>query len=934
MKISLKLFLFLTIYCMIATNMSKASETFDIKGLKFVKSQEGIDEYKLANGLKILLRQNLNSPLISWQLWYKVGSRNEKDSLTGLAHYLEHMMFKGTKEFKKGEISQAILLHGGIFNAFTSDDYTAYYENFSPENLELAIKIESDRMKNAKLDPKEIELERSVIISELEGGENNPQTLLYQSLKSNAYKVHKYRNPIIGWKDDLYNIDHESMKEFYDSYYAPNNAVAILAGNFDKKTALELIEKYFGKYKPNKVLYNKASTKEPPQKEIREVTLRYGGQSKLLALAFHIPEFSNIETPSLHILGDLLSSGSNSRLNRKLVDEGLAIKVSAYAEASLDPGIFRIIINLPLKVNEDEVLKIVLNELESLKHSENILSDELNLAKARAEASAIYDRDGIYEEALQIGYFEAISNDWTSYLSWEEKLSNVSKEDISSVTKKYFKKENMTTVKLLPEKASDSLVYLSDENFNDFMPLEQAYGAASIEPLDPKDLEKLLLKSRPKFSKEYVKKFANSKLNLGLNKIDISKIYEGSRLFLKEDHSLPIVYMNLALYAGSLKDLDEDSKTGLAYITAEMLERGTLKRDKYEIADFLDLYGAEISFNNKKESTWIEIGLLSKHKDKVLNLLREMLMEPAFDPEELEKLKNEVVAKIQLEDEYLSKVVSREFRRAIYPVAHPFRPKSTAERIESILSITVDDLKFFYKKYFSPKNLNISVVGDIKEDVLLKDLELLFKDWNINAPLSSRPSIDKVEICEPQNIEIKRENKTQSQIILGHAGFLKRTDPDFYSLLIGNYILGGNPLSSRLGKIVRDEHGYVYNVNSSFSASLGAGAFTIQLGVNPSNVDDAIKLTKKITNDFVKNGITETELLATKSYLKGSFAARNLSSNEEICDSLAQMLIYELDSTYIENYAQIIDSVTIEDVNKVIKKYIFPEKFTIVRAGP
>jgi zinc protease len=934
MKFKLMLFHLILFCCIIASDMALANESLKLKGIEFIKSQSGIEEYRLKNGLKILLRENKLAPMISWQLWYKVGSRNEDESYTGMAHFLEHMMFKGTKTFKKGEISQAIQIHGGIFNAFTSDDYTAYFENFSPENLELAIKIEADRMRNSRLDPQEMDLERTVIVSELEGGENNPQVLLYQSLKSNAYKVHKYKNPVIGLREDLKNINHNSMKEFYDNYYSPDNAVALLAGNFDKEVALQLIEKYFGSYK---VSTNKKSKKiisrEPIQNETREIEIKSGGQVKLMALAFHIPEFTHDDTPAFHILGDLLSSGTNSRLYKKLVDEGLAVKVSAYPEASLDPGIFRIIVNLSLESNPETVQRLILEELESLKTTENISNEELEIAIARANSSAIYDRDGVYEEALQIGYFEAISNDWTKYLSWEESLSKVTLEDLSRISREYFRPQNMTVVKLLPEKASESLLSPLD-NFDNAKALEYGYGATSVEALDPKDLEKLLKKTQPKYSKAYVKRLSDKKLELGIKELVLSDLAKDSKLLLREDHSLPIVYMNLALYAGSIKDLEQDAKTGLAYITSEMLERGTLKHTKYEISDLLDRYGAEISFENKKESTWIELGFLKKHIREVTEILREILLEPAFDQTELEKLKQEVVAKIIQEDEYSSKVALREFRMAIYPENHPFRPKSQEDRIKSILAITVDDVKNFYSKYFSPSNLNISIVGDISESEALDLISSCLKNWNTGAPESTRPYIETVPMNEPKTIEIKKENKRQTEIIMGHSGQLKRTDKDFYPMLLANYILGGNSLSSRLGKTVRDEHGYVYNVNSNFAASLGAGAFTIRLGVNPKNVDDAIKLTKNIVKEFIAKGVTETELRATKSYLKGSFGARNLSSNDEISDTLAQMMIYGIELDYIENYSKIIDSITAEEVNSAIKKYIHPESFTIVKVGP
>lgn len=919
-----KLFFLLAITAsIIMTNSTMAKKSTDIikvKGTKFIKSFAGIDEYQLDNGLKVLLKPNEKTPLFSWQVWYKVGSRNESPNYTGIAHYLEHIMFKGTDTFQKGEIAQSIQLRGGVFNAFTGDDYTAYYENFSPENLELAIKIESDRMQSSRLDAEEIDLERSVIVSELEGNKNNPHSILYENLRATAFKVHTYRNPIIGWREDLDNIDAKVMREFYETYYYPNNAVAILVGNFDPELALELISKYFSKYKPKDKELPKVPV-EPEQKAEKKLVIKNGGHNKILGMAFHVPEFNHADSPALSLVSDIVFSGMSSRLYPKLVDAGLATGVSGLAESSIDPSLFRIIVTLNPEADINEVEKIVLEELDAIKT--NVTEEEVKLAQAKEEASFIYQTDGPHDEAMQIGYFEAISSDWTRYATWIDDIKKVKAEDIQNLAKKYFIPSNKTVVHLLPEETSSNLV--AQEEVKELPEkVEANYGAGTVEPLSPKQLDRLLKITEPKYSKKH--KFDT--IDLQFKNIAI----DGGSLYFREDHNIPLVYMNAYFYAGSFND---GEKYGLAKLTNDMLARGSEAKNKYEISMLTDLYGADIAFATGREMTRIHLSSITANLDKVVDLLDEILKKPAFSEVELERLKATTIARLKQEEDYPQRVAARETSRIIYPEDHPYYIPSVEERIKSIQSISLDEIKAFYKKYYNANNLYISIVGDTSEEKAMSIKEKLFATWNDKSESGNlKPQIKVVERKKAVDKVISKPNKTQTEIILAHAGEIDRAHPDYYALLIANYAMGGSALSSRLGTAVRDEHGYVYNIRSSFDATLGAGAFKVVLGCNPKNVENAIKLTKEVIADFLKEGMNETELKVTKSYLTGSFAARTLASNEDITDTFSQMQVYGLGDDYIKTYEARINAITLEQVREAAKKYIHPELLNSVIVGP
>lgn len=911
--------------------VSANTEHVSMKGVKFIKSFAGIDEYQLDNGMKVLLKPNTNTPMISWQVWYKVGSRNESPTLTGLAHYLEHIMFKGTQVFGKGQIAQSIQLKGGIFNAFTGDDYTAYFENFSPENLELAIRLEADRMRNSRIDHNEVELERSVIVSELEGNKNSPQNILYESLRTTAFDVHNYKNPVIGWRQDLDNINSKNMREFYDTYYSPDNAVAILVGNFQTKHALDLINKYFGKYK--KYSGTRAQVpQEPAQQAQKKAIIRNGGYSKILGMAFHVPEFKHKDSFALSVISNFVFSGTSSRLYPKLVDSGLAVSVSGVPESSIDPSIFRIIVTLNPEADIEKVESIINAELEDIKN--NVSLEELNLAKAQEEASFIYQRDGVYEEGMQIGYFEAISSDWTNYARWVDDINKVSIEDVKQAAKKYFVPNNLTSVYLLPEASSNSLIEPAPE-----LPekVEAFYGATEVEPLSPEKLKYLMKITEPKFSKKFLSK---SSLDLDFKKIEHSN--KGIKVYLREDHDLPLVYMNVYYYAGAVNDA---SKQGLAYITSEMLSRGTLNTDKYTISKLLDLYGADISFSANTESAKLSFSTISKNLDKVLDILVETLNEPEFDPEELERLKVQVISRLKQEDDSPSQIARREISRLIYPKDHPFYTYTIQERIDSVKAITVEDIKDYYKKYYNPKNLLVSFVGDISPEKAQAIIARCFENWNLATSSGDKISLEQISTNQKPVIAnaplkpaeqrlVVMDDKHQTEVALAHAAELTRMDDDYYPLMIANFALGGSSLSSRLGTGVRDEKGYVYNIRSGFDAGIGAGMFKVVLGANPKNVQDAISLTKQIITKFLQEGITKTELDVTKSYLVNSFAPRNLSSNETIVETLSQIQLYELGDNYIKTYTDRINSITLEQVNSAARKYIKPENLSAVIVGP
>jgi zinc protease len=326
---------------------------------------------------------------------------------------------------------------------------------------------------------------------------------------------------------------------------------------------------------------------------------------------------------------------------------------------------------------------------------------------------------------------------------------------------------------------------------------------------------------------------------------------------------------------------------------------------------------------------------VSDNLDKVLDVLLDNLQKPNFDKDELEKLKELVIARLKVEDDSPQKIANRQITQLLYPSKHPYYIPSVDERIKAIETINIDDVKKFYQEHYNKENLYVSIVGDIKKAKAQEIVSSLFADLNKDFKSKNiRPEIEVVNNKKTSHEDVLKPDKTQSEIVIAHTGEVDRSHKDFYPLYVANFALGGSALSSRLGTVVRDDNGLVYNVRSSFNAGIGAGMYKIILGCNPKNVAKAIKITKETIDQFVQSGISELELKMTKSFMTGSLPVRNLSSMEDIAETLLQMLIYDLGENYIKNYNENMSSISKKQVDAAAKTYIKTDDFSSVVVGP
>jgi zinc protease len=412
-------------------------------------------EGTLDNGLRVLLLEDRRSPIVSVQVWYRVGSRNERSGATGLAHFLEHMMFKGTPTYGKGEFARLVEGNGGRDNAFTTQDSTTYFVNIAADKVEDILRLEADRMRNLLLDPKEIDSERQVVMEERRmRTEDNPDGLLSEELMSTAFSAHPYQWPVIGWMADIARINPVELRAFYDLYYRPNNAVLVVVGDFAAPALLERVRVLFGLI-PRGPEPPAVTAVEPPARAERRVTLRSpSAPLPGLALTWLVPNYRSADAPALEVLETVLSGGRAARLHRRLVQEQrLALDADAdYSYGSLDPNLFWLSGRPARGVSVEALERALLEELERVK-TEPVTDEELERAKNQIEASFVWGQDSIYSRASALGRFELMSS-WQLLDQFVPLIRAVTAADLQRVARAYFPPDRKTVGILLPE--SDS----------------------------------------------------------------------------------------------------------------------------------------------------------------------------------------------------------------------------------------------------------------------------------------------------------------------------------------------------------------------------------------------------------------------------------------------------------------------------------------------
>ncbi|PIQ26381.1 hypothetical protein COW36_14640 [bacterium (Candidatus Blackallbacteria) CG17_big_fil_post_rev_8_21_14_2_50_48_46] len=862
---------------------------------QFVRAHKGIQEYTLANGLKVLLVENHAAPVVSTLIVYRVGSRNEAVGYTGSTHFLEHMLFKGTPTFNKQkgtQIAQTLQSQGARFNATTWLDRTNYFETLPADQLDLALRLEADRMRNSFIADADRQSEMSVVRNELERGENNPDRVMWQQLFSQSFLAHPYHHPTIGWRSDVEGVPTARLKKFYQDFYYPNNATLILVGDFESKKALGMVNQHFGPLEASKEPIPEVYTQEPPQQGERRFTIQRPGTLGIVNMGFHVPPLAHADSYALDVLDALLSKGVTSRLHQALVEKQLAVSASSSNVQLRDPGLFVVSAKLASGTPHEKGEKALWAVIESLQKTPPSQA-ELEKVKAQIKAQSTFSRHGTLELASDLGEYEAMA-DWRYMVSYLDQIAKVTPAEVQRVAKTYFQPQNRTVGWFVPQAANEVKVNQHDTVYQQVAEDKKQQNQATGE--------------RPPVER----------LPLG----------KGS-LVIQENHLDSTVAIHGSILAGSVND--PAGKSGLAMLTADMLDQGTKKHKKLELAQKLESMGANLSFSSSLERVEFTGRCLAENTDATLHLLFEMLQEPTFPADEFAKLKKQTVDRLKQQLDNTDSLAHNLLYTSLYPKGHP-HAVSIETKIKEIEKLTLEDVKAFYKKHYGSQEMVLTIVGDIEAKAVKEKAQKAIAHWKADNS-AAIPVPDIAAQAKGQRVVKTLKDKANVSIALGIQTDLKLGTPDYFPAIIANFALGQSSLSSRLGLRVRDELGLTYGIFSYFSdAGRSAGPWLIGVTTNPVNVEKTIASTLEVVEKYRKEGISARELELAKSALIGSYLV-GLSTNPSLADRLTDIEFFKLGDDYIQKRREQIQAVSLEEVNAAIRKYFTPDRLNTIIVG-
>ena len=905
----------------IAFVLFAANQLFAKDVLEKAATVEGVTEYRYPNGARVLLLPDASRPTITVNMTVLVGSRHEGYGEAGMAHLLEHLVFKGTPTFP--EVPKALRDHGASFNGTTNVDRTNYFETLpaSDENLEFAIHMESDRLVNSFIKREDLMSEFTVVRNEFERGENSPQGVLSQRVQAVAYEWHNYGKSTIGNRSDIERVPINNLQDFYRKYYQPDNVVMVVTGKFEEAKALEYTTKYLGSIpKPQRRL-DPTYTEEPPQDGERSVVLRRVGSQGAINVVYHIPAAAHPDWAPLSILASVLSEDKVGLLDQVLVETRLATSASAFADNSHDPGLFSFSTE-PADGKLDKVNDLLLKTLDEIGNTA-IKSEEIERAKIRAKRRTEQTLSNAAAMAQALSSASALG-DWRLFFLQRDRIAAVSPEDVNRVAKTYFKKHNRTVGMFIPADAPQRLTIPAVTSLAD-MVKDYKGGTAGLagESFDPTPEN---LDARTKRTE--------------IDGIQVAMIPKKNRG--------ETVAFSMTLHYGN-----EDSLNGLntaAGMLPTLMMAGTKKMDRQALREKMDALGVQISAGGGGggrgrggrgggggSAGQLSLSVSAKRESLVagIELLGEILRDPAFVSDEFEQMKLRTSAAMTEMLNDPAALAGNQLSRSLsmYPKGDVRYVPTTKENIDEVKSVRLEQVVDIYNKQLSAATVEIGIVGDFEPESVVPAIQKVLSNWKSGTSIKQIERAAKTDVAGSKD-NIVTPDKANAVFLAGLSFNLTDESPSNVPLQIGNFILGGGTLSSRLGDRIRQKEGLSYGVTSSISVpSKGSDArFTINAITNPANVDAVERAAIEELTRFIKDGPTEQEMLdSKKAFLESLKISR--SADQAIAGQLASNS--NLGRTFAFNAAQEtrIANLKAEDVREAFQKLIDPKKLVIIRAG-
>ncbi|MDZ8107081.1 MAG: pitrilysin family protein [Nostoc sp. DedQUE12a] len=902
---------------------------------------ENVRKTILENGLIVLTKEVHTAPVVTVQVWYKIGSRNEEPGVNGIAHQLEHMMFKGTKNrpIQFGRLFSAL---GSDSNAFTSYDQTAYYGTVERSKLKALLVLEADRMQNSQIELEQLASEKRVVISELQGYENSPEYRLNRAVMQAMFPNHAYGLPVGGMKADVEKFELEQVEKYYRNFYTPDNAVLVIVGDFQTANTLEMVKEVFGELvNRQEAIGNRQEARviSPSFPSFPSpIILREPGVGSLLQAVYPLPDVNQPDVPALDVMDYILTEGRNSRLYQALVESGLAREVTASVTSLREFGWYEVLVTAASKQDLKKIDSVLSSAIANVA-KKGVTLEEVERAKTQLTADVILSNRDITSQGMQLGHDETTADDYRYTDRYLAAVRLVKPTDVVAVINKYLTKEARTvgffepTQQQTTEVAEKPDLTQTTENFSAVAPVlvsEVVKYLPNVDLVTDAPLAVLGISkgvASPVCDTLREQASASPTEDIAQTLPQQFQFDNGLRLLLLSDRSTPTVTLSGYIQAGT--EFDSNEQAGLAAFVAENLLSGTKTKDALTIAKTLAERGASLDFHAYPEGVQIEGDSLAPDLLILIEILADVLKNSTFPVKELELHRQQTLTDLQIELDEPSEVAKRIFVQSIYPQKHPLHTFPTEKSLQRIKRQDVIDFKV---KHYRPDTTVLVLVGDFEVESVRSLIESKFADWQVSGepPTLKYPTVPLPEKIVSVNRVLA--GKAQAVTYMGYTS-INRYDPRFSEVLVLNQILGGDTLSSRLGTEVRDRQGLSYGIYSYFLVGKNAGTFLIEMQTSPEDSTKAIVSTRQILQQIHQQGVTALEVETAKRTLIGNYNV-SLANPEELTDTILMNEVYGLEQVELHSFAQKIQQVTIEEVNQAARELIHPDKIVVVTAGP
>ncbi|CAD7808580.1 putative zinc protease [Chryseobacterium aquaeductus] len=877
---------------------------------KFISNTEGVKEYSLNNGMRLLLISDASQSNMIVNIVYNVGSKDEGYGEKGMAHLLEHMLFKSTKSL--GDIKKQLSDKGGQANGTTWFDRTNYYEIFpsNDENLKWSLQMEADRMVNATILQTDLDKEFSVVRNEFEIGENNPTRVMIQNVFSNAYTWHNYGNSTIGSKEDIERVKSPTLRKFYEKYYQPDNATLIIAGKFDEKSALKYVEDYFSVLKKPDRNLGGTYTVEPAQNGEKYFEIKRNNDQQIIAAGYHASAFADKDYAALSALYEILASDPSGYLYKNLVDTQRVSSIWTFSPVVRDPGMVYLNFDVPKDKNLDETTELVRKELDNVS-SIKFSQDDLKRAQAKLIKGIENERNNTIDFAINLTEIVGAGNYKLGFL-YRDNIENLKLEDINRVAQKYFKNNNRTIGVFRPS-SNEERVFPLEFRDQQIADLVKNYKGKTLEK-EPAPFEASI---------------ANVKKNLTEGKLSNGMKYGLIHKELKGDK----VQGTFRFRIGNEKDLE--GKQSIGSMAASLLKAGTKTKTKEHIQDELDQMKSSVGTYMYGQDLVVNIDTYKQYYPKVMAILQDMLSNATFPENELTKTITETNTWLEGQLKDPDAIANNELQRLAAPYLKTsiFYVSSLQEQIDNNKKVTKAQVEDFYKNIMGASDGVGTLISSIDAKTASSELEKTFGKFIAKSKFAE---------VKPTFFETKKQDKNiitpdkENAVAFGTSSFKMTQDhPDYAALVMANEILGnGGFLSARLPMRLREKDGISYGVGSylNIPVSNDVASWNYYAYLNPTKRDAVEAAVKEEVSKAIASGFTQQELDSNKKSYSNE-RITSLGTDYTLINLVNTQLLYgrSLDK-YDEQNAKI-QKLTLSEVNAAVKKYLSENNVISVFAG-